>query len=315
MSAASAAPSWGVLAEGFYFPGPREEVWTPYVMRPDEPTAVVLGRLRPGVSAAQGNHRGPRHPAAHGRRRAVERGRERPHFRGCRADPRPHDPAAGRDGRRVSSGPGRAGVGHCAHPADRLRQRGRVAAGAGRDPPARVGGLRGAGRRTGADRAPATDREHAAEPGRRRAGRRGPRPPCFGWCRRWCRATSCGSTRVNVDGPGARVHARVVGGGRDGVRRTRPAVVRESTAPHPDGGRRMVRGAVSGYSPPIERGQWRRWPKWRWRWCCSWGRSLLLRSFVGLVTVDRAVTTRPTWSLPARVVQPLSSSNGRTRRT
>ena len=43
----------GVLAEGFYFPGPREEVWAPYVMRPDEPTAVVLGRLRPGVSAAQ----------------------------------------------------------------------------------------------------------------------------------------------------------------------------------------------------------------------------------------------------------------------
>ena len=43
----------GVLAEGFYFPSPREEVWTPYVMRPDEPTAVVLGRLRPGVSAAQ----------------------------------------------------------------------------------------------------------------------------------------------------------------------------------------------------------------------------------------------------------------------
>ena len=43
----------GVLAEGFHFPGPREEVWTPYVMRPDEPTAVVLGRLRPGVSAAQ----------------------------------------------------------------------------------------------------------------------------------------------------------------------------------------------------------------------------------------------------------------------
>ena len=43
----------GVLAEGFYFPGAREEVWTPYVMHPDEPTAVVLGRLRPGVSAAQ----------------------------------------------------------------------------------------------------------------------------------------------------------------------------------------------------------------------------------------------------------------------
>jgi len=43
----------GVLVEGFYFPSPREEVWTPYVMPPDEATAVVLGRLRPGVSTAQ----------------------------------------------------------------------------------------------------------------------------------------------------------------------------------------------------------------------------------------------------------------------
>ena len=41
----------GVLADGFYFPSPREEVWTPYVMPPDEATAVVLGRLRVGVSA------------------------------------------------------------------------------------------------------------------------------------------------------------------------------------------------------------------------------------------------------------------------
>ncbi len=41
----------GVLAEGFYFPSPREEAWTPYVMPPDEATAVVLGRLREGISA------------------------------------------------------------------------------------------------------------------------------------------------------------------------------------------------------------------------------------------------------------------------
>ena len=40
----------GVLAEGFHFPTPREEVWTPYVLRPDERAAVVLGRLREGVS-------------------------------------------------------------------------------------------------------------------------------------------------------------------------------------------------------------------------------------------------------------------------
>ncbi len=43
----------GVLAEGFYFPGPGAEVWAPYVLRQDEPTAVVLGRLREGVSPAQ----------------------------------------------------------------------------------------------------------------------------------------------------------------------------------------------------------------------------------------------------------------------
>ena len=41
----------GVLAEGFYFPTPDEEVWTPYVLRPDERTAIVLGQLREGVSA------------------------------------------------------------------------------------------------------------------------------------------------------------------------------------------------------------------------------------------------------------------------
>ena len=43
----------GVLAEGFHFPSPREEVWTPYVLSPDAATAVVLGRLREGVSAEQ----------------------------------------------------------------------------------------------------------------------------------------------------------------------------------------------------------------------------------------------------------------------
>ena len=41
----------GVLADGFYFPSPWEEVWTPYVLPPNEATAVVLGRLREGVSA------------------------------------------------------------------------------------------------------------------------------------------------------------------------------------------------------------------------------------------------------------------------
>ena len=40
----------GVLAEGFYFPGPTVEVWTPYVLRAEEATVIVLGRLRPGAS-------------------------------------------------------------------------------------------------------------------------------------------------------------------------------------------------------------------------------------------------------------------------
>ena len=39
----------GVLAEGFHFPSPREEVWTPHVFGPEAPTEVVLGRLREGV--------------------------------------------------------------------------------------------------------------------------------------------------------------------------------------------------------------------------------------------------------------------------
>ena len=43
----------GVLAEGFYFPRPEVEAWAPYVLRENEPTAVVLGRLREGVSPEQ----------------------------------------------------------------------------------------------------------------------------------------------------------------------------------------------------------------------------------------------------------------------
>ena len=42
----------GVLAEGFYFPGPGAEVWTPHVLRANASTAVV-GRLREGVSPEQ----------------------------------------------------------------------------------------------------------------------------------------------------------------------------------------------------------------------------------------------------------------------
>ncbi len=51
----------GVLAEGFYFPSPDEEIWTPLVMPPFESESGMtigivfnaLGRLRPGVSPAQ----------------------------------------------------------------------------------------------------------------------------------------------------------------------------------------------------------------------------------------------------------------------
>ena len=56
----------GVLAEGFAFPGPEDELWTPMIMQPSAPVAdaegrtltvsfafAALGRLRPGVSPAQ----------------------------------------------------------------------------------------------------------------------------------------------------------------------------------------------------------------------------------------------------------------------
>ena len=57
----------GVLAEGFYFPTPDAEVWTPYVIpafnrpQPGNPgrqavimvSVTALGRLRPGVSEEQ----------------------------------------------------------------------------------------------------------------------------------------------------------------------------------------------------------------------------------------------------------------------
>lgn len=52
----------GVLAEGFYFPSPREEAWTPYVMPSQHDRGAPGGRL-----GRAGRHRGPRHPAAHGR--------------------------------------------------------------------------------------------------------------------------------------------------------------------------------------------------------------------------------------------------------
>ena len=45
----------GVLAEGFSFPNPEPEIWTPLVVRPLEPGGIglsffALGRLRPGVT-------------------------------------------------------------------------------------------------------------------------------------------------------------------------------------------------------------------------------------------------------------------------
>ena len=51
----------GVLSEGFYFPSPDTEIWTPFVMPPFKAEGGVtisvmfnaLGRLRPGVSPAQ----------------------------------------------------------------------------------------------------------------------------------------------------------------------------------------------------------------------------------------------------------------------
>ena len=51
----------GVLSEGFYFPSPDTEIWTPFVIPPFEVeggltigvTFDALGRLRPGVSPAQ----------------------------------------------------------------------------------------------------------------------------------------------------------------------------------------------------------------------------------------------------------------------
>ena len=45
----------GVLAEGFSFPSPDEEIWTPYAIIPGglSPGSNALGRLRPGVSPEQ----------------------------------------------------------------------------------------------------------------------------------------------------------------------------------------------------------------------------------------------------------------------
>ena len=40
----------GVLAEGFYFPRPDVEIWTPYVLQADVVTAIAVGRLRQGVT-------------------------------------------------------------------------------------------------------------------------------------------------------------------------------------------------------------------------------------------------------------------------
>ena len=182
----------GVLPEGFDFPNPNNEFWTPLVIppfappSPDDPaelrTVVTLvfgglGRLRPGVSPEQaateartilqGEQR--QYRAAGGRGSGIRR----------RARGRcPRGAAVGGDGRRVPAGAAGADRGHGARPVDRLHQRGGAASRARSHAPTDVRPVRGARRGPRPARAAAPDRERGVEPdrGRARPGRGGRRP-------------------------------------------------------------------------------------------------------------------------------------------
>ena len=192
----------GVLAEGFYFPRPDAEVWTPWVMpsfllpgpggRP--PTAVLafdaLGRLRPGVS--------PERAATEVRTilQRIDNDFLRAHPQDATTTPPGRRPPAvdarviplqEADGRRVPAGAAGADRGGGPGAAHRVQQRGGAAARARSDAPARAGPPRGPGRGPRPGRAPVADRERGAgsgrRPGRARRGRGGAPRGAGAWSR------------------------------------------------------------------------------------------------------------------------------------
>ena len=176
----------GVLGEGFYFPNPDGEFWTPLVVPPFTPPTLgggpgqqgrmvvmtafnALGRLAPGVSAEQAavEARTLLQSSA-GAMFGLPAGGTPRSGRGLDVDAR-GGAVAGRDGRRVPAGPSGLGRGDGAGAADRLYQCRGAAARAGGDAPAGAGGVRRARRQPLAARPPAPDRERGAGRGRRRA--------------------------------------------------------------------------------------------------------------------------------------------------
>ena len=176
----------GVLGEGFYFPNPAGEFWTPLVVPPFTPPTFGGGsgqrtfahgdhgrlqRARAARTRGFGGAGGGRgaDPAAEQRRRDVRAAGRRNPADGARPrGRRPGGAAVGRNGRRVSAGPSGLDGGDRAGAADRLYQCGGVAARAGGDAPAGAGGVCRARRKPLAAGPPAPDRERGAGRGRRR---------------------------------------------------------------------------------------------------------------------------------------------------
>ena len=231
----------GVLAEGFYFPSPREEVWAPFVLPPDAATVVVLGRLREGVSAGQ---------AATEVRAILQRMEgavDRLSTGGASGRP------SGDSQNRVRVIPLREQmVGEyrpalaaltaatalvlliaCINVAGLL-----LARGVSRQPTLAVCAALGAGRGRIVRQLLTESMVLSLGGGALGLARRGRRfPRCAGAGAGRHRAARRGEPRRR----GARLHVRFVDGGRAGVRRRAGLpVVREPTAPHPRGERRAV---------------------------------------------------------------------------
>ena len=253
----------GVLAEGFYFPSPEDEMWTPLVLPAFEPPGFaergrsgrsdlrLHRRLRTGATpggrvAGAGRGRGKDPAGAPGRsavRRLArpQRGGERP--AGLRD---PGDSTAGGDDRRVPAGAAGPQRGDGAGAVDRMHQRSRAPACARGVASTGAGRLRGPWSRPRPAGAAAPDRERhpgagwrRARPGRGRS--RAARGSGAGPGRR--PAARRGGRRRR----GARVHARALGSGRPGVRR-RPGVpvVPRGPRPRPQRGKR-----AGGWRVPV----------------------------------------------------------------
>ncbi len=180
---------------------------------------LLRHRARPAPSGGldrAGDYRGA-HDSAAPRPGGPGRGKGCPRQRPS-GGRRPGGLAAGRAGQRIPIGAPGADRGDRPRAADRLHQRGGTAARARGDAPAGARGLRGPRSGPGPARAPAPDREHDAEHGRRRARSHGGGGGAPGAARGGSRRRRA-TRRRRAQRRRTRVRPRPVGGRRARVRR------------------------------------------------------------------------------------------------